>query len=376
MASLYPESQLTFSPQLAETLGVEEAILLQVLCDCARLLDADSQGEYQWFTIRAKQLNDMTPFWSPSDLHRILENLRAKGLVLIGSAPITSGQPLRFAFQGSQISSEVKSGVDNFNHPQNAPSYDSNRANRISPNWKPDESTLKMLAQNGVPREFARQHNAEFVQYWRERNEARHAWGNKFIQHIMRLWRQHESHEARMQKIGQLDFAISNKETAMTGHWRPSSDALNVLVNQAGINPNFVEDAIPEFILYWKEKQEISNTWNSRFIQHIKRQWARFEHTLQYDTEPRPITEEWQPNEDVYEVLRLANIDLEFARQRLKEFIIYWRDRNELKASWNTTFLQFIKSEWSRANKKAEAQLHDTRERSLEQDLTDRSWAE
>ena len=373
MASLYPESHLSFSPQLAESIGVEEAILLQVLCDCTRLIDAETQGGQHWFELKLEQLSSLTPFWNASDLWRVIENLRDKGLILVGSAPLTSSHLLRFALQESIAEqSQPKVSVQaTRRHPDQ-----SARANRIAPNWQPDENTLKQLAQQGVPREFALQHCGEFVQYWRERDEPRHAWGNKFIQRVMQLWRQHEIHQARLSSVDKLDFAISNPESAMTGYWRPSEDAMNLLINQAGINRNFVEDSIPEFVLFWKEKQEISNTWNSRFIKHIKRQWASYQHTLQNDVEPRPIAEGWTPSQDVYEVLRLANIDLVFARSLLPEFVIFWRDRNELKPSWNTTFLQFVKSQWSQSQEMATGKNLATRDRSLEQDLTDRSWAE
>ena len=42
---------------------------------------------------------------------------------------------------------------------------------------------------------------------------------------------------------------------------------------KGGINTNFIEDAIPEFVLYWKERGDKSNTWDSKFVQHVKRQW-------------------------------------------------------------------------------------------------------
>jgi hypothetical protein len=45
---------------------------------------------------------------------------------------------------------------------------------------------------------------------------------------------------------------------------------MDILVNQGGINPNFIEDAVPEFILYWRDRGDVSSTWDSKFIQHVR----------------------------------------------------------------------------------------------------------
>ena len=65
----------------------------------------------------------------------------------------------------------------------------------------------------------------------------------------------------------------------MAKSWSPSEDALEILLRM-GIHQNFIDDAIPEFVLYWQERGEAQATWNSKFVAHIKRQWARYTHTL------------------------------------------------------------------------------------------------
>jgi hypothetical protein len=67
-----------------------------------------------------------------------------------------------------------------------------------------------------------------------------------------------------------------------------------------------------------------------------------------FDDTPRPIAANWTPSADFYETLQLAEIDAEFANARVAEFVLYWRDSQQAKASWNTTFLQFVKAEWAR----------------------------
>src|SRR5690606_4666807 len=122
----------------------------------------------------------------------------------------------------------------------------------------------------------------------------------------------------------------------------------------------------------------------------VKRQWHRFKSALENDTEPRRIPENWRPSREDYDVLKLAEIDLKFAEQQLPEFILFWRDSNQVYASWNTKFLQHVKYHWAKQHalvtvnssqglSDARQQLINpttrTRDASLTQQLNDRSWA-
>jgi hypothetical protein len=66
-------------------------------------------------------------------------------------------------------------------------------------------------------------------------------------------------------------------------------------------------------------------------------------------------------------VLGMANIDADFAEAQLKEFVLYWRDRNEIHRSWNTKFLQHVKYKWAQQAQAGQSLLDK---------FTDRSWAE
>ncbi|NNC55715.1 MAG: hypothetical protein HKO07_08350, partial [Pseudomonadales bacterium] len=152
-----------------------------------------------------------------------------------------------------------------------------------------------------------------------------------------------------------------------------------------GVNRNFIDDAVPEFVLHWRERGVEQKTWNSKFVNHIKYQWAKYTHAMANETDPVPIDENWQPQSKVFYVLALANIDAAFAQQLVPEFVMYWRDKNELHHSWNTKFLQFTKHQWARNHKLENHGKNDrnhgageqrkTRDRSLVEDLSDRSWA-
>ena len=103
----------------------------------------------------------------------------------------------------------------------------------------------------------------------------------------------------------------------------------------------------------------------------------------------RPIPADWSPSQQLFEVLQLSGIDQAYARSRVGEFILYWRDRKEGRHSWNATFFHFIKTCWNKqqtqqggapytnyeqAQSSGEAQQQRIQARLRK--LADRSWAE
>ena len=168
---------------------------------------------------------------------------------------------------------------------------------------------------------------------------------------------------------------FSTPPETLSDNWQPSADALEIL-DRAGINRAFIDDAVPEFVLYWSERNPREKALNSKFIQHIKRQWARYTSALSHDTEPQRIPTNWQPTEDVFDILNMSHIDASFARKLIPEFIMYWKDSNQMHSSWNTKFLQHVKYHWAKQSKLADGTASSrTRDRSLAEDLNDRSWA-
>lgn len=396
-SSLIPERALVISPSLAATIGLEEACMLSLLSDMAALRPLVLRAGNHWLELDEALISRTMPFWLDHDIQRISKSLRDKGIIQLASAPYTESRCLVVALSSDN---SIPSSVTT--HAANAPLPIINiggGANLISPYWQPDSELQKQIAQYNIPDDFVRQQVPEFVTYWRERGETSHSWGAKFLKDVLHKWRNHQTDEAR--KSNQADrlrrdnnsetnFIQQQQETAMSAGWRPTKDALEVLVKHANISLAFVEDAIPEFVLYWQERGEVGRTWNSKFIQHVKRQWVRYSSAIENDTEPRRIPDNWQPSNDVFDVLRLANIDMQFAKQQVAEFLLFWRESNQVYASWNTKFLQHVKFHWAKqhalapvttqqgnhhAGQQTPHSASSTRDRSLIQDLTDRSWA-
>lgn len=365
--SLIPEKMLSISPSLAATIGLEEAVLLHALNELSEHNRQELIDNYNWVSVSLKQITNAVPFWDVVVLQRITFSLRDKGILLISTSPITESGELRFAFNETGLS---KQSVTE----KKAPSLRA-KAKNIPSSWSPDSEVLRQLQQYNIPSKFINDQIPEFVIYWSERNDPKFSWGSKFIKHVIRLWRNFQTENT---KIG--------LKVLMEPEWRPSIDAMDILVRQAGINDNFIEDAIPEFVLYWLERGDKSDTWNSRFVTHIKRQWSKFTITMEQDSAPRLLDQSWKPSEELYEILVLANIPRDFAHKLSPEFILYWRESGQAHNSWNTKFLQHIKREWSRQKsisskvrnyeeKQRPNRANSTRGSNLVDELRDRSWA-
>jgi hypothetical protein len=383
-SSLIPERPLLVSPSLAATIGLEEACMLSLLSDMAAYRPLLHQNGRQWLDLDETLVLRAMPFWSEQDIQRISKNLRDKGIILLGSAPFIESRRLTIAFnEGERASKPVEA------HRPLPIINMGGGANLIAANWQPDQELLRQIAQHNIPDDFIRLQVPEFITYWRERGETSHSWGAKFLKDVLHKWRNHQTQMARQARENNEEFLNREKDIAMHMSWRPSNDALEVLVKHAGISYAFVEDAIPEFVLYWQERGEVGRIWNSKFIQHVKRQWVRYSSALENDTEPKRIPENWQPSSKVFDVLRLAEIKMDFAQRQVAEFVLFWRESNQLYASWNTKFLQHVKYHWAKqhaltpitqqgnhhAGQQKTPLTGRTRDHRITEQISDRSWA-
>ncbi len=371
--SLIPERQLVFSPLLAATIGLEEAILLQHLQHLFEHNSPEIRKGFAWLSVERALLLRTLPFWSAEDLHRISRSLADKGVLLIESPPLHSAEHLVFALNDPVQPAAAPA-------PQTPPPDVAVRrsAGLLPVHWSPSEDLLQLMGLNhNIPRQFALDQVEDFIFYWRERGETSHAWENKFRQHVISVWRRHQQNKAEAFRVPPT--------TTLDNSWGPSEDAMEIMA-RGEIDRDFIEQAIPEFILYWRERGTNPKELNSKFIQHIRIQWAKYSSSLENSTEPKRINEQWQPAGDVFDILHLSHIDEDFARALLPEFIVYWKDSNQAHTSWNSKFIQHVKYHWAKRHQMEQAGSSHagqqgthttgrTRDRSLEQDLTDTSWA-
>ena len=370
-SSLITERPLLISPTLASTIGLEEAVMLHVFSEISAYNSAQDNSDKERpnrFTITKKQIQAAFPFWKEDEIRRIKESLVAMGVMKIVEG---------------QFKTELTVEINEVDSPRVPSATVQKKKSRSSPissvipeDWQPDENWIRLCKQHAIPEKFVRGLIPEFVNYWLERGQSRFSWGNAFYKHVIREWREEET------RRGAHELA-----TAMSVEWRPSPEATEIL-ERADIGPSFIEDAIPEFVLYWRERGVNHGAWNTKFVEHIRRQWAKFSASFNLDDTPRVISDSWEPSADCYEILQLAEIDEKFARSRIPEFVMYWKDSQQVKSSWNTVFLQYIKQSWARQLKQtqlskkpyAENQhiIRSSEQRIKErfQQFSDRSWAE
>jgi hypothetical protein len=375
--SLIPERPLLISPTLAATIGLDEAVLLHVISELMVQQPAVYRQQKRWAEVPDAALSKALPFWDFGHIIQVLHSLQELGLVLcetVSGKPenrlLAVNQPDKHAPQ-NQIPAtpapKPKPAPASMPAPVAAPASAPMSATKSVPagtggaatlipsNWQPDATLMQLCAQRNIPADFIAQEVPAFVVYWRERGKAQYSWHNTFLSWMVARWeKQRAFHGAK------------DLETTMSANWLPSEEAVSIL-EHAGISLGFIEDAVPEFVLYWREKGISVSEWNSKFIAHVRRQWVRYTHTLENDTTPRPIPPDFKPDPACFDVLSMANIDLDFAWAQVPEFMLYWQDRNEVQASWNTKFLQHVKFKWAQQMQPSQPLLDK---------LTDRSWAD
>lgn len=386
------DSHINFSPTLAATIGLEETILLTVLTNAQQWLNSTPTC-----CVFEPQLTEQLPFWQANDVQRIALNLVNKGVIQLHSAPYMQSLRLEFTLVDATPAHSVPSTSAQSTPTQtiahrsapyqpamNTPSQTTpmtpphaQGANLIPGNWQPDDSSLALLAQHQIPASFIQEQAKDFVLYWRERGEVSHAWNSRFVKQTQRNWQKHQASTA---------FSPASPQPhAMDSTWTPSQDALDIL-QRVDIPLDFIQDSVPEFILYWQEKGTVGRSWNSFFVKHIKRQWASYTTTLQYDTEPKLISKEWQPSNDAIEVLQLANIDRDFALREVPSFVLFWLETKQAHNSWNSKFIQHAKYQWAKRHHIHTEYAHERHQSNAGSHLTkdpdfirrhsDQSWAD
>ena len=208
-------------------------------------------------------------------------------------------------------------------------------------NFYPSEDLVKQACNLGIEEDFLGDQLPSFNLFWKGKNLKPHLKESKFLQYALKNWREKEKIEYQ-----------ESKKVLIDSNWRPSEDAISIL-KSLDINDSFIESLLPEFILFWKEKRIKSNSWNSTFLNHVKKQWARKNFQLDSDKENHPMSKNWVPSEDCMKVLEVTNIPVDFIESKLPEFRLYWIDAGEISTNWNNKFINFVKNSWEKDSKKS-----------------------
>ena len=146
---------------------------------------------------------------------------------------------------------------------KNIPAEDNSSEPDETMNFYPSEDLVKQACNLGIEEDFLGDQLPSFNLFWKGKDLKPHLKESKFLQYALKNWREKEKIEYQ-----------ESKKVLIDNNWQPSEDAISILKGLE-INDSFIESLLPEFILFWKEKRIKSNSWNSTFLNHVKKQWAK-----------------------------------------------------------------------------------------------------
>lgn len=210
---------LLVSPLLAQTLGLEEALLVQLLFDLQQL-----QGSAE-VPLSRQQQQTLLPFWTAGQFGLVLKRLKALGLVQVrGEGPWTlvcdtalfanaanlqvmapterTAQASRPALRSEPVPVYALSEAINETRQRNQfdeelaylkndqPVAPAGRArkSRLGQDWEPSDSFPKLLAFHDIPMEFALSELAKFRQYYTATDRTEISWDVRFLNWVQRSW--------------------------------------------------------------------------------------------------------------------------------------------------------------------------------------------
>ena len=223
----------TFSVQEAETLGVECAIVLAASKD---LKNSSAMPNELALLIKEK-----IPFLEEQEILSHLNRLIDLKLI------------------SSDISPQFKESSAKKNlYKLKLPTKNTNAGKRkLHYSWTPSVQAFEVLGMGNINKEFIEKKVNEFKMYWMEKNQVRDNWNVLFVDFIRREWVKENSENKGL-------------PVCIDENWLPSSDAIDIL-ELANVSKNDALKHLKEFILYWKENGTALRSWNSKFVDFVKR---------------------------------------------------------------------------------------------------------
>lgn len=252
----------------------------------------------------------------------------------------------------------------------------------LPPNWQPDHQVVAQLRAEDIPLNYIDECATRFRLYYHETGTTSASWGMVFYSWVKKDWQEKET-----------PFLPNKKPVSMTNQWQPAAHTVEYL-EKLDIDPQFIDDCVAEFVHKWIENGSFRNNWGDLFCQHVSKQWTYFREGVTVNPTATIINNDWAPTPECVELLKTqCEMDETFIASQIPEFILYWRNRGEPKHSWDSIFIRHLKYVWAKqhqlinhstgnelANQSHERQQsgdpkRSTRDISLEESLTDRSWA-
>ena len=147
---------LSFSKEVAETLGLECAIILNLLKE-SESNDISSQDRLLAYVINT------LPFIDPQKIEKSIDKLNKFNLIDFDKEP-------------SKKDYAIKKPSKNL------------ESRQIDPDWQPSEDTLEIIKMTSISNDFVNLKLKEFRIYWTERGQKKNNWNITFLDFIRREW--------------------------------------------------------------------------------------------------------------------------------------------------------------------------------------------
>ena len=218
-------NDLSFSQDVAETIGVEAAIILKFIED--NKITSNSLEDISEIIL------EKFSFMEEKKIVSSIEKIAGLGLIKIKSDK----------YHKVKLKLPHRSG--------------SNKSNIMNSDWEPSSEAIEVLELGGIDIDFASLKLKEFSIYWKEKKVHKDNWNSVFINYIRKEW---------------VQFNSKNKGMpyTMADDWMPSSSALDIL-ELSEIKKDTALNYLSEFILFWKDNGAALKTWNVKFVDFVKR---------------------------------------------------------------------------------------------------------
>ena len=216
---------LSFSKDVADTIGVEAAIILKFVED--NEITSNSIEDI------AEIISEKFSFIEEHKIVSSLEKIAGLGLIKIKSDK----------YRKVKLKLPHRLGT--------------NKSNIMNSDWEPSSEAIEVLKLGGIDIDFASLKLKEFRIYWKERKAQKDNWNSVFINYVRKEWVQFNSKNKGMPHT-------------MADDWMPSSSALDIL-ELSEIKRETALSYLGEFILFWKDNGAALKTWNVKFVDFVKR---------------------------------------------------------------------------------------------------------
>jgi len=216
---------LSFSKDVADTIGVEAAVILKFIEDNKISLNSIEDI--------AEIILEKFSFMEEKKIVSSIEKIASLGLIKIKS---NKHHKVRLKLPHRSRS---------------------DKSNILDSDWEPSREAFEVLELGGIDLDFAYLKLKEFRIYWKEKKVQKDNWNSVFINYIRKEWVQFNSKNKGMPHT-------------MAEDWTPSNSALDIL-ELSEIKKDTALSYLSEFILFWKDNGAALKTWNVKFVDFVKR---------------------------------------------------------------------------------------------------------